>query len=367
MSDSRLNFSEHFEHLNFEYNQELRNMVFFAARLFNASVAFITLEDNGTEIIKIQHGLGSNSVKNKIPFCFHNFHDNKLRIIEDTEQHHDLMPNPGVCDCYDIRFYMAAPLVTHQKRRIGTLCVAGDVPRKVTPQEKLILKILARHVVSIMEFKLSLVQLDQSFKDLRQERENRLNNELKLRSLFESLTDAYFLLDKKGEIISYNKAAYEIIKQIYNVELHQGFVLRNILPQNFRDAFAFNMHNALSGKRKQMERVSDYGVKGKVWWDCTFDPVRDNEGNIMGVSYVARNITERKQSEEKILEQNRLLTRIAEIQSHDYRGPVASIIGLMNLIEKDDYVASKEYLQMLQKAVNQLDQKIHEVVGIVVG
>jgi len=34
----------------------------------------------------------------------------------------------------------------------------------------------------------------------------------------------------------------------------------------------------------------------------------------------------------------------------------------MNLIEEDDYNASKEYLVMLQGAVKKLDEKIKEVV-----
>jgi len=111
-----------------------------------------------------------------------------------------------------------------------------------------------------------------------------------------------------------------------------------------------------------LERLADYGPKGSIWWDCVFEPVKNEQGEIIGVSYVSRNINDRKFDEEKIKEQNRLLTRVAEIQSHDYRGPVASILGLMNLIEEDDYNASKEYLVMLQGAVKKLDEKIKEVV-----
>ena len=70
-----------------------------------------------------------------------------------------------------------------------------------------------------------------------------------------------------------------------------------------------------------------------------------------------------KLNENKIIAQNAALLKIAEIQSHDYRGPLASILGLMNLIADDDYIASKEYLIMLHKAVNNLDEKIHGVVN----
>ncbi len=79
---------------------------------------------------------------------------------------------------------------------------------------------------------------------------------------------------------------------------------------------------------------------------------------------MARNINERKLNEEKLKQQNQVLGRIAEIQSHEYRGPVANIIGLLELIEAEDYHVAKDYLIMLQKAVKNLDEKICEVVGI---
>lgn len=111
--------------------------------------------------------------------------------------------------------------------------------------------------------------------------------------------------------------------------------------------------------------MADYGKKGMVWWECVFEPIYDAGQQIIGVSYVTRDITERKLNLVKISEQNELLVKIAEIQSHDYRAPVASIIGLMNLIIEDDYVASKEYLKMLNTSVNLLDEKIHKVVNLV--
>ncbi|HEY8930321.1 MAG TPA: hypothetical protein VIM55_14070 [Mucilaginibacter sp.] len=37
----------------------------------------------------------------------------------------------------------------------------------------------------------------------------------------------------------------------------------------------------------------------------------------------------------------------------------------MNLIEAEDCVAPKEYLLLLQQAVKDLDEKIHEVVDVV--
>lgn len=63
-----------------------------------------------------------------------------------------------------------------------------------------------------------------------------------------------------------------------------------------------------------------------------------------------------------IEKQNQALARIAFVQSHEFRSPVASILGLMNII-KDDYSNANEYLELMEEAVKNLDEKIHLVVA----
>lgn len=61
--------------------------------------------------------------------------------------------------------------------------------------------------------------------------------------------------------------------------------------------------------------------------------------------------------------QNESLRRIAQIQSHDIRQPLTSILGLINTIKADDYVADKQRLLMLETAAHELDSKIHAIVA----
>ncbi len=60
--------------------------------------------------------------------------------------------------------------------------------------------------------------------------------------------------------------------------------------------------------------------------------------------------------------QNKVLMDIAFIQSHEFRGPLASIMGLMNVIKEEKYESPKQYLVMMEDAINRLDEKIHVVV-----
>ncbi len=66
--------------------------------------------------------------------------------------------------------------------------------------------------------------------------------------------------------------------------------------------------------------------------------------------------------------QNNVLMDIAFIQSHEFRSPVASIMGLMNIIKESGYEflqepsLMKEAFFMLEEAVVKLDEKVHIVV-----
>jgi signal transduction histidine kinase len=130
-------------------------------------------------------------------------------------------------------------------------------------------------------------------------------------------------------------------------------------------AFMANFRSALTGERISQEMLSYAELSERVWWDSIFEPVRNKNGEMMGVSYIARNINKRKMDSVRIIKQNKILKEIANIHAHEYRGPVCAILGIMSLIEADDYAATKEYLLMLQKAVRALDDKTRSVISLV--
>jgi GAF domain-containing protein len=63
---------------------------------------------------------------------------------------------------------------------------------------------------------------------------------------------------------------------------------------------------------------------------------------------------------EQVQVQNKALSDIAFIQSHEFRGPLTSIMGILNIMKEDG--PTEEYMGMMQEAVGRLDEKIHKVV-----
>ena len=81
--------------------------------------------------------------------------------------------------------------------------------------------------------------------------------------------------------------------------------------------------------------------------------------HLMELELTYKLLNEKMQQVEK---QNSVLMDIAFIQSHEFRGPLTTIMGLMNVIKLEDYESPKEYLLMMEEAVSKLDEKIHMVV-----
>jgi PAS domain S-box-containing protein len=354
-----------FRELDLIADKELEEAVNLATKIFKTPIAVISLVNEDMLVVKASVGFCLPTYSRSSSICNYTIEQRKLIVVPDTTLDQRLKTFRASEIDNDIRFYAGAPLITSCGLCIGTLCVMDYVSKDTSAQDELTLSILAKHVISIMEAKLNLSKFNQSFIELEKERERAISNEIKLRALFESLTDVYVFLGLNGEILDFNQAAYNRILEDKGKKMTRGSYTSDFLNEVDNAAFMNNFYSALTGKRKQQE-MQTYAELGKrTWWDSIFEPVRNIDGEMMGVSYIARDINKRKIDSEKILKQNRILKKIAHFHSHEYRGPVCAILGIMDLIEGEDFAASRESLLMLQRAVKSLDDKTHSVINLI--
>lgn len=354
-----------FGQLRLEDNTELQDALLIAKSIFETPVAALTLFDEDKHTIRLNIGLSNTNRTDVISLCNYTSAQREIFVVEDTQDHEHFAPLSQLPHQETIRFYAGSPLITKEGLCIGTLCVMDHIPHERSGKDDLSLTLLAKHVISILEAKLNLSKLDRSFAELEQARANAISNEIKLRALFESLTDVYVFLGMSGEILDFNQAAYDYILRFKGKKMMRGGHTADYLNEVDNAAFMANFRSALNGERISQEMLSNPEIAERVWWDSIFEPVRNKDGQMMGVSYIARNINKRKLDSERILKQNKILKKIAHIHAHDYRAPVCAILGIMNLIEGDGYIASKDYLLMLQKAVKELDEKTQSVISLI--
>lgn len=64
----------------------------------------------------------------------------------------------------------------------------------------------------------------------------------------------------------------------------------------------------------------------------------------------------------EVVENNKILSKIAWVHAHKLTGPLSSILSMIDLIKYDNYKFNPEYITLLEKASNQLDQEVKDIV-----
>ncbi|EHQ25775.1 GAF domain-containing protein [Mucilaginibacter paludis] len=351
----RLQAVHRFLNLEIDKDKNLQEIVELASELCETPIALITLIDKGVPYFKFKTEAVIKQEMEIDTFCMHLDKHDQLVIVSDVLFDHRFANNAYVTGKPYIRFYAGIPLTTHDGHKLGSLCVMDTLPKRLSEAQKHLLKILSKRIVQIMEFEFSLYILKKQYIQAR-------DAEVKLRSFFESGGSCHLLIGKDLGVITFNKNMSDFIERIYQIKLHTGIKVNQVLSGMGLNHFVDECKMALEGTPISYEREIAYPNE-TIWWHITFDPGYNEDNEIIGISFNAYDITERKLHEQQIISQNDSLKKIAHIQSHELRRPVASILGFMELFKLNDYQASCEELKMMEISTKELDQTIRNIVN----
>jgi len=346
----RLKEIQRFLHLEINEEKELRDIVQIAAEICQVTTAMVKLLDEQTGEVLFQIGYGT---ENTDSFCDYVTQQQRLVIIADSKYPSSSDQDFKSADTA-MRFYAGAPLLTLDGHCLGSLCVMDDKPGRLNNFQIRILEVLTRQIIRILEFTMSIGILKDQYIQAKK-------SETKMRSFFESSASCHLLLDPNFKILAFNKALEEFVHHTLNVGISEGMDIRSVVHPANRESFIENYQTALAGNVVNSEMELDYTAKSICWY-MVYEPAYNAAGDIIGVSYNATDISERIRQERLVIAQNKSLKEIAFIQSHELRRPVSSILGLMDLIENEDYYASRDDMILLKQIVGELDVKIRKIV-----
>lgn len=125
-----------------------------AKRLFDVSIALVSLVDENRQWFKSCVGLSVSEMPRDISFCGHAILDDDVFIIPETLNDERFVDNPLVIGAPKIRFYAGCPLKTSNGEKIGTLCIIDQKPRAFSDDDIAALKDLA----AMVETELTAIQ-----------------------------------------------------------------------------------------------------------------------------------------------------------------------------------------------------------------
>jgi len=344
-------------------DKELLDIVEFASTIVNTPMVGITILDEHTLYLKVAKGMQVCSFPRVLSFCDYTVRQDNLLIVTDVFSDKRFAKLPCVTGAPHMRFYAGAPLIKSDGQIVGTLFLSDDKENNLDAQQQFMLKILAGHVMKIMELRSSVALLQNKRQELQMQEMINQHANLRLRSFFESAANFKVLVDKKGEILDFNRVAYNFMRSIYKIKLKIGDQFSSYLDDKFATLFTEKLEQSLKGRKAFAEGSTKYRKTGIVFWEASFEASRDVNNDIIGVLCQMRDVTERKLKEQKIIAQNQSLLHIAHIQAHEFRGPLTTIMGLIDLMHEEQPQKSSEYLILLKNAVGSLDNNINQVIN----
>lgn len=121
-----------------------------------------------------------------------------------------------------------------------------------------------------------------------------------LESILESTDNPIYSVDHGYRYTSFNQRHAAAMQEIYGVEIELGKSILDFIPEAAdRRQAKLGLDRALSGENVILE--DSFGTDKKVrLYEAAYNPIRDMNGKVLGVSLYARDTTERRQAEEQL-------------------------------------------------------------------
>ncbi len=182
-------------------------------------------------------------------------------------------------------------------------------------------------------------------------------------NLLQEVSDAIISTDENFRVVSWNKAAEKTYG--YSQEEATDKTMEELVATEYPSHTVEAVSQALAETGVWEGEVIQTSKSGlRLHMLSSVSAIKDEFGKPIGSIAVNRNITDWKEAEKTLRLQNEQLTEIAWLHSHKVRGPVATIMGLMNIYNWSNPQAkeSVDIIKKVDQVIRQLDIIIHDVV-----
>lgn len=193
------------------------------------------------------------------------------------------------------------------------------------------------------------------------EKEIRTREE-KYRTLLETVNDGVVYIDNNLNLLFHNKKFSEMVN-IPIRELSGANISEIIKGENYTPLFKEKMEILGKGLFQEFELKIPAGSQEK-WFLINLAPISD-AGTFTGALVTLKEITKRKLAELRLEEKNKDLNTFIYKVSHDLKGPLASVLGLVNIAKLEVFdSAALNYLNLIDRSTKKLDKTLLDLVEL---
>ncbi|RMD49072.1 MAG: PAS domain S-box protein [Ignavibacteria bacterium] len=193
-----------------------------------------------------------------------------------------------------------------------------------------------------------------SFRDITEQKEAEKKIEYErylLHMLMDNIPDTIYFKDKDCKFIRINKAQVKVLGVLREEDAIGKTDFDFFDEESALEAFNDEMRIFKTGKPiiNKEEKITKPGKPPK-WYSATKVPIYDDMGNITGLVGISRDITQMKETEERLRqyseelkELNATKDRFMSIIAHDLKSPFGTLLGFLELLREDfDELAREE-------------------------
>ncbi len=190
--------------------------------------------------------------------------------------------------------------------------------------------------------------------------------EINFQSVFKQAAVSVILSNVNLEVIQANRKFYQLIE--YEPKEFKALPpLSTVHPRDLPESkrlFDLLCSGELESFSLEKRLISKTGKI--VWVYVTSNIVKDPNGKPKLIISVAQDITDRKHAEQELLFKSNELDTFIYRASHDLRGPVASLMGLYNVVQNEfkDDAHALEFFQHYHSSVEHLNKILHNLIDL---
>jgi PAS domain S-box-containing protein len=194
------------------------------------------------------------------------------------------------------------------------------------------------------------------------ERKRAENARAWLAAIVDASDDAIVSKTLDGTITSWNPGAMRLFG--YAPQEIIGQSIMTIVPPELQEEENETLGRLRRGERLdhfETERLAKDGHRLDI--SLTVSPIKDEDGEIIGASKIARDITERKRAEWMLREADRRKDEFLATLAHELRNPLAAIRNAAELLRREESL-SPELSSILERQVGQMTHLVDDLLDV---